>query len=96
MKVLADCSTNLAARSRPSAVANSSEIRAQSVTLETSPPYLVASLNQIRHAWFAWGPGVQGWGNRVDALPGSGVPEAKELLVGAKDSARQGEVRTPS
>ena len=59
-EVLADCSTNLAARSRPSAVANSSEIRAQSVTLETSPPYLVCSLNQIRHAWFAWGPEVQG------------------------------------
>ena len=55
LKVLADCSTNLAARSRPSAVANSSEIRAQSVTLETSPPYLVASLNQIRFAWLAWG-----------------------------------------
>ena len=89
MKVLADCSTNLAARSRPSAVANSSEIRAQSVTLETSPPYLVASLNQIRFAWLAWGPGVQGWGNRVDALPGSGVSEAKALLVGVEDSARQ-------
>ena len=58
MKVLAACSTNVAARSRPSAVANSSEIRAQSVTLETSPPYLVVSLNQIRHAWLASGPGL--------------------------------------
>eukprot|EP00964_Phaeocystis_antarctica_P039414 scaffold22549_cov52-Phaeocystis_antarctica.AAC.2 len=48
--VLAACSTNVAARSRPSAVANSSEIRAQSVTFETSMPYLVASLNQIRIA----------------------------------------------
>ena len=90
MKVLADCSTNLAARSRPSAVANSSEIRAQSVTLETSPPYLVCSLNQIRFACLVLGPWMQGWGNRVDALPGPGVSEAKELLVGVEDSARQG------
>ena len=44
------CSMNLAAFSRASPVVNSSEIRAQSVTLETSPPYLVASLYQIRCA----------------------------------------------
>ena len=56
MKVLADCSTNLAARSRPSAVANSSEIRAQSFTLEKSPRYSVCTLNQIRCAWIASGP----------------------------------------
>ena len=58
LKVLAACSTNVAARSRPSAVANSSEIRAQSVTSETSPRYLVASLNQIRFGWLAWGAGA--------------------------------------
>jgi hypothetical protein len=60
LKVLAACSTNVAARSRPSAVANSSEIRAQSVTLETSPPYLVLSLNQIRHAWVSVGARAAG------------------------------------
>ena len=52
LKVLAEASTNLAARSRPSAVANSSETCAQSVTLEMSPPYSWASLNQIRCAWW--------------------------------------------
>ena len=51
LKVLAEASTNLAARSRPSDVANSSEICAQSVTLEMSPPHSCASLNQIRCVW---------------------------------------------